>query len=134
MRCVQWRRDYSGMDRENVPVMRRSQSAARRDKVPALPQWNGRRMVARQMHDVRGERDNLKLGRNKSLFRFGHIQKGRRETRTPPHDPCLYPPSSTRPQYTDTHAKRSGVRARPVTICTIVHSVSLAFRGRVYAL
>ena len=68
MRCVQWRRDYSGMDLENVPVMRRSQPVARWDKVPALPQWNGRRMVARQMHDVRGERDNLKLGRNKSLF------------------------------------------------------------------
>ena len=76
MRCVQWRRDYSGMDRENVPVMRRSQSAARRDKVPALPQWNGRRMVARQMHDVRGERDNLKLGRKNRFFGLATFKKG----------------------------------------------------------
>ena len=74
MRCMQWRRDYSGMDLENVPVMRRSQPVERRDKVPALPQWNGWRMVLRQMHDVRGERDNLKLGRKIAFSDW--LQKG----------------------------------------------------------
>jgi hypothetical protein len=81
MPCVQWRRDYSGMDLENVPVMRRSQSAARWDKVP---QWNGRRMVVRQMHGVRGERDNLKLGRKIAFSVWLYSKREERDEDTAP--------------------------------------------------
>ncbi len=76
MRCVQWRRDYSGMDLENVLVMRRSRPVARRDKVPALPQWNDWRMVLRQMHDVRGNRDNLGLATTMGRLDSGTLKKG----------------------------------------------------------